>query len=107
MNEKYPKYLPIGTVVLLKGGSKRVMIMGFCPMAESDKTKVYDYTGVLYPEGYLNPNQVCLFDHNQIDKIYCLGLSDEEEKKFKVELNKLADSLKEIKKENGQDFLDN
>lgn len=107
MNEKYQKYLPIGTVVLLKGGSKRVMIMGFCSMAESDKTKVYDYTGVLYPEGYLNPNQVCLFDHNQIDKIYCLGLSDEEDKKFKVELNKLATSLEEIKKENGQDFLNN
>lgn len=111
MNEKYSKYLPLGTVVLLKGGKKRLMIMGFCSMADNDRKKVYDYSGVLYPEGYLNPNQVCLFDHNQIDKIYCLGLSDAEEKHFKVELNKLVNSLndtkKEIKNENGQDFLEN
>lgn len=106
MNEKYPKYLPIGTVVLLKGGKKRVMIMGFCSTTEKDKTKVYDYTGVLYPEGYLNASQVCLFDHSQIDKIYCLGLSDDEEKKFKVELNKLASNLEQNKKENGKDFLE-
>ncbi|HIR49231.1 MAG TPA: DUF4176 domain-containing protein, partial [Candidatus Faecimonas gallistercoris] len=24
------KYLPIGTVVMLKGGKKRAMIIGFC-----------------------------------------------------------------------------
>ena len=36
------KYLPIGTVVMLKGGTKRVMITGFCVMQESDKEKVWD-----------------------------------------------------------------
>ena len=31
MKKKIPnKYLPIGTVVMLKGGTKRVMIAGFC-----------------------------------------------------------------------------
>ena len=29
------KYLPIGTVVMIKCGSKRVMITGFCPIAET------------------------------------------------------------------------
>ena len=28
--EELKKYLPIGTVVLLKGGQKRLMITGFC-----------------------------------------------------------------------------
>lgn len=112
MNEKYKKFLPIGTVVLLKGGTKRIMIMGFCPVAENDQTKIYDYSAVLYPEGYLRPDQICLFNHEQIEKIYCLGLSDDEEKKFKEELNKLEPILKEkIDKkkveENGRDFLDN
>lgn len=85
---KYEKYLPIGTVVLLKGGIKRVMITGFCVMS-SQNNKIYDYTGCLYPEGYVSQNNVMLFDHNQIDKIYYLGLSDNEEKMFKQKLNEV------------------
>ncbi|MBP3460851.1 MAG: DUF4176 domain-containing protein [Bacilli bacterium] len=85
---KYEKYLPIGTVVLLKGGTKRVMITGFCVMS-SQNNKIYDYTGCLYPEGYVSQNNVMLFDHNQIDKIYYLGLSDNEEKMFKQKLNEV------------------
>ena len=34
------KYLPIGTVVMLKGGTKRVMITGFCSIEENTKEKV-------------------------------------------------------------------
>ena len=52
--EELKKYLPIGTVVLLKGGQKRLMITGFCSIPKEDKTKIYDYTGCLYPEGVLN-----------------------------------------------------
>lgn len=85
----YDKYLPIGTVVMLKGGKKRAMITGFCITPDEDKTKVYDYSGCIYPEGVIKSNQVLLFDHNQIEKIYHLGLIDEEEKTFK-------DKLKEI-----------
>ena len=73
------KYLPIGTVVLLKGGRKRAMITGFCSVAQENQEKIYDYSGCVYPEGYLSSNQVCLFDHEQIDKIFFLGFEDEEE----------------------------
>ena len=49
------KYLPIGTVVLLKGAEKRVMITGFCAteLKESDETKTWDYSGCIYPEGFI------------------------------------------------------
>lgn len=86
MEEKFEKYLPVGTVVMLKGGKKRVMITGFCSIAQEQEGKIFDYSGCLYPEGYLSANQVCLFDHEQIDKVYHLGLVDEEEKAFKVKL---------------------
>ena len=87
MEEIQEKYLPIGTVVLLKDAKKRVMIAGFCAISEEKKDKVWDYSGYIYPEGILNSNQTCLFDHSQIDKIYHLGLADdEEEKKFKEQL---------------------
>ena len=89
----YDKSLPIGTGVRLKGGQKRAMITGFCITPDEDKTKAYDYSGCIYPEGVIKSNQVLLFDHNQIEKIYHLGLIDEEEKTFK---NKLKEIISQI-----------
>ena len=87
------KYLPIGTVVLLKGGKKRAMITGFCSVAQENQDKIYDYSGCVYPEGYLSSNQVCLFDHDQIEKIYYLGFEDDEEIQFKDKLNTIVANL--------------
>lgn len=93
MNNNLGRFLPIGTVVLLKGGKKRVMITGFCSFDEEKKDKAYDYTGCLYPEGIISSKQIALFNHSQIEKIFYLGLRDEEEKQFKqklvTELNKI------------------
>lgn len=83
------KYLPIGSVVLLKNAKKRLMITGFYIKAKTDNNnEIYDYSGCLYPEGVLSSDENCVFNHDQIDKIYFLGYSDEEEKKFKEELIK-------------------
>ena len=87
------RFLPIGTVVLLKGGKKRLMITGFCSVDEAKKDKAYDYTGCLYPEGIISSKQMALFNHSQIEKIYFLGYSDQEEKQFK---QKLVQELKKI-----------
>ena len=89
----YEKYLPIGTVVMLKGGKKRAMITGFCSISGDDKSKVYDYSGCLYPEGFISSNQTLLFDHSQIEKIYYLGLVDAEEKQFKQRLNEMINKM--------------
>jgi len=92
------KFLPIGTVVMLKGGTKRVMITGFCAFANEEKKnterKIWDYSGCLYPEGFISSDQVCLFDHKQIEELYHLGLcedEDSEEKQFKKTLNKIIE----------------
>lgn len=90
MDNKDEKFLPIGTVVLLKGGTKKAMITGFCSIAAEDKTKLYDYTGCIYPEGYLDFSQICLFDHDQIEQIFHYGYVDDEEKEFKQELNEVV-----------------
>ena len=84
------KYLPIGTVVLCKNASKRLMITGFCCSDAGNPDKVYDYSGCLYPEGIVSSDRNLLFDHDQIDKIFALGYSDDEEKEFK---EKLVDAL--------------
>lgn len=83
---KNEKYFPIGTVVLLNGGTKRAMITGFCSVAEENKNKIFDYSGCLYPEGVISSKQTLLFDHNQIAKVYHFGLVDQEEKEFKHKL---------------------
>ncbi len=92
--EMREKFLPIGSVVLLRGGTKKVMVTGFCSIADDDNSKVYDYTGCIYPEGYLNSNQICLFDHEQIEQICYLGYEDEEEKEFKVSLLDIVNKYK-------------
>lgn len=83
MNEIGEKYLPIGTVIVLKNATKRIMITGFASMSPETGDTVYDYSGCAYPEGFFNYNQVLVFNHDQIDKVYFTGYSDEEEKEFK------------------------
>ncbi len=87
------KYLPVGTVVMLKGGQKRVMVTGFvCKGNDSDK--VYDYCGCLFPEGFVSSDQSLLFDHSQIEKIHYMGLVDEEETAFKAKLKEALNKSK-------------
>ena len=56
------KFLPIGTVVLLKGGVKKLMITGFMSVEKENINKAYDYCGCLYPEGVLSSNNSFLFN---------------------------------------------
>lgn len=83
------KYLPVGSVVMLKGGKKRIMIIGFCLIPEDDQTKMYDYTGCLYPEGVVDSKRSLMFNHDQIERIDFLGLEDEEETQFKKKLKEV------------------
>lgn len=95
----YPKYLPIGTVVLLTGGTKKLMIIGFAISSKSLGDKIYDYAGVCYPEGLLAPNQFAAFNHSQIEKIFFMGYNNDEEKAFNQKLKILMESKKEDSRE--------
>ena len=78
------KYLPLGTVVLLKDGKKRLMITGYCCTTPDNKT--YDYTGCLFPEGVVTADKILMFNHDQIDRIFHLGLIDEQSEKINAYL---------------------
>jgi len=93
MIERGEKFLPIGTVAMLRGGTKRVMITGFCSVNAEDPEKIWDYSGCMYPEGFLSSEQTCLFDHDQIIEIFHLGLIDEEENQFKENIKKFLNSM--------------
>ena len=109
---KVEKYLPIGSVVMLKEGKKRIMIVGYLPIIEVDgEKKGYDYSACLYPEGIISSTQTLVFNHDQIDNIYFIGNNDGETKEFldslkdvdlKAEIGKIE---KEDKKESKTDLI--
>ena len=71
--ERFEGILPIGSVVLLKNGTKRVMILGYLRYRAGDQTRIYDYCGCTYPEGFISPEKTAVFDHSDIAQIYSLG----------------------------------
>ena len=75
-------FLPIGTVVLLKEGTKRLMIAGIL-QRDADTGRLWEYVGVLYPEGYVGAKDMFLFNGDAIDKIFALGYQDSEQFDFK------------------------
>ena len=87
--------LPIGSVVLLTGSKKKVMIAGVCQKNAANPEKVWDYTGVLFPEGYISGDKMFMFNNEQIERVYALGYQDEEQIEFK---KKVDLALEEIRK---------
>lgn len=84
--------LPIGSVVTLKEGKKKLMIIGRC-QKNIETNKIYDYAGCLWPEGYLDKGHCYVFDHENIDCLYYIGLQDLEEFNFRFELEEMFDDI--------------
>lgn len=80
--------LPIGSVVLIKEGQKRVMIYGRNQIQVSTGN-MYDYISCLYPEGNIDGNYTYLFNHENIEKVYFIGFQDEEELDFQEKLKQI------------------
>ena len=75
------EYLPIGSIVLLKNATKKIMIYGRRQMA-ADTGEMFDYVACLYPEGNISDEYTLLFNHEQIDQVVFRGYSDAEEEHF-------------------------
>ena len=81
--------LPIGSVVLLKNGTKRLMIFGI-KQTDNDSKIEYDYIGVLYPEGNIGEGGQFLFNHSDIQKVFFKGYEDEERGEFLEKLDEFV-----------------
>lgn len=73
--------LPIGSVVTLKEGVKKLMIFGI-KQKDEEKNVEYDYVGVIYPEGNLGKNFQFLFHHQDIAELHFRGFENEERAPF-------------------------
>ncbi|MBN3524090.1 DUF4176 domain-containing protein [Paenibacillus apiarius] len=93
------RLLPNGSVVLLKGGEKRIMIYGRLQKT-GDNEKLWDYIACLYPEGNIDANQAFLFDHCQIEKVFFTGYQDMEETAY----NQVLQEYREKAEASGTDI---
>ena len=99
------RFLPIGTVVMLNGGKKEVMITSYCifptnvEIKNGEKVKaerkMYEYGGCIYPEGILDSNVACAFNHDQIAEVLHIGYETEKQSQLSQILNAGYEKYKE------------
>ena len=107
MVEEIKKYLPLGSVVMMKEAKKPVMITGFGAKSPETGEKIWDYMGCLWPEGVFSSNKTLIFDHNKIDKVFAIGFIDDEQKdymtKFEEEIKVFTSKVIKEKVESNQE----
>ena len=72
-------YLPLGSVVILRGGTQKVVInaRGLVTLA-TEPASFFDYGGSLYPQGIIG-DQILYFNHQDIAKVVFTGYHDEDD----------------------------
>ncbi|WEV66963.1 DUF4176 domain-containing protein [Bifidobacterium sp. ESL0769] len=71
----YDGWLPVGSLVHLKGGERLTMVAGH--MQEEAGTGTYwDYLGYPYPEGRADASRDYFFNRDFIDGVYFVGYQD-------------------------------
>ena len=86
--------LPIGSIVLLEGEEKKLIIFGV-GQTQLEENKDFDYIGVVYPEGNMGEGSQFLFNHSDIEEIVFRGYEDEERDNFLEMLNSYFEENKE------------
>lgn len=67
-------FLPLGSVVILKGSVKKLLIVSRGSIVEGD---FFDYGAFMYPEGMIDTN-IAYFNHDDILKIVHEGYTDDD-----------------------------
>lgn len=91
-------FLPVGSVVLLEGAEKKIVIIGVMPVKHmnSGEEVAYDYMGVPYPEGFIGSESALLFNHESIKDTVFLGYSNEEREIFVEAIQKIMDKASHV-----------
>lgn len=93
-------YLPLGSVVLLKGGIQKLIIISRgINVRRNDEVLFFDYGGVLFPDG-LTSDQMAYFNHDGVDKVVFEGYNDDDSKMFAENINRFLLKNPNIKRGN-------
>ena len=97
------RFLPVGSVVILKEGDQPIMITGYLifkkNVKDGEKRKMYDYGACYYPEGIVNYDSSIGFNHENIDKVVHLGYINDAQKDFSKLLNDKYEEVSKIVEE--------
>jgi len=94
MSTVHIELLPVGSVIFPKGGNSLIVIIGIGHRATDDGA-VYDYAGVPYPIGYINPNSVYLFNNDDIERVFSMGYVNEEQLAFDGQIRQAIEEARQ------------
>ncbi len=90
--------LTLGSIVYLKEGTQKLMIINRGVVIEQDgKQQIFDYSSALYPHGVIE-NNIYYFNEENIDKVIFEGFKDDDEERFQ-------EIFKEWNKNNKDKFI--
>ncbi len=94
----YKDLLPVGSIVRLKEGERKLMICGRIVLQEGGE-QIYDYVSCLYPQGITDGEGMYFFNRDAIEEVYFIGFQDREEMDFR---HGVLDQLGELKVDDGR-----
>ncbi|MCG2208759.1 DUF4176 domain-containing protein [Staphylococcus epidermidis] len=85
----------IGSIVYLKEGSQKLMIINRGPIVEIEGQKyLFDYSACKYPVGVVE-DQIYYFNEENIDNVIFEGYCDQDETRFQELFKEMMDNLDE------------
>ena len=97
-----PDFLPLGSVVRLKGSTKKLVLISRAVVVKDDMNddEYYDYGFAFYPDG-LSGEAVIYSNHDCIEEILFQGFSDEDDETMVNTLKTVIPKLS-VRKSNPQ-----
>ncbi len=86
-------WMPLGSVVRLRGAERLVMVAGFMSV-DGESGHAWDYAGYPYPEGKQDPDEL-FFDRTDVEETYQFGFCDAEGMAFMSRLASMEDEYRE------------
>lgn len=98
------EYLPLGSVVMLKKGLQKLIIIGRAlNVNKNGKDYYFDYAAVLHPQGLIN-NEIAYFNHEDVDKLFFTGYNDEGSREMTDLINDYVQKTPDINRTTVEDW---
>lgn len=86
------EWLPIGSVIVLRGAKAPCMIIGRM-ISSGNNEKVWDYAGCIYPFGIGASDGCVVFEAGKIESVLHVGLKCEEEEELAMMLSEKRNQI--------------
>lgn len=91
-------YEALGSIVLLKGGSQKLLIISRAlNVKKDDEIFFFEYGGVPYPDGLIS-DKMAYFNHADISKVVFEGYRDVDDENMVENINRFLEEHPEIKR---------